>query len=327
MEIGKIVGGTALDLVKNDNVLNKTAGVMGMLFPYAGLRQKAVNMYIEEIEKSDMTPEAKVFAFLNIKKTFKKIKNQKSIADIAIENAKEGTDFSEQSGVSEDWLDRFMDLAGFVSAEDIQLIWGKILANEFEKPGSTPPNMIRILSEITSDLASAFRKICSMRVFICPLLEDDNIEMAFEKTFVPYNGHEDVFHEMGISFNILNELETLGVIRFSTIGGYVSKKIENAKVLLCIGDKLEVISEHKNGEIPIGNVMLTSVGEALQRITEDEKIPNYYEMIREYVLKNSVKLADEHDFQIAIEGETWHISKKNLSSKPFEFSNNFNTNR
>ena len=53
---------TAVDLVKNENVLNKTVGGMGMLFPYAGLKQKAVNMYIEEIEKSDMTPEAKVFA-------------------------------------------------------------------------------------------------------------------------------------------------------------------------------------------------------------------------------------------------------------------------
>lgn len=35
-----------------------------------------------------------------------------------------------------------MDSAGFLSLEEIQWIWGKILANEFEKPGSTPPNMI-----------------------------------------------------------------------------------------------------------------------------------------------------------------------------------------
>lgn len=74
---GTAVAKTAVDLVKNDNVLNKTAGLMGMLFPYAGLKQKAVNVYIEEIEKSDMPPETKVFTILNIKKTFKKIKNQK----------------------------------------------------------------------------------------------------------------------------------------------------------------------------------------------------------------------------------------------------------
>lgn len=204
-----------------------------------------------------------------------------------------------------------MESAGFVSSEDMQLVWGKILANEFERPGTTPPNMIRVLSEITPVLARAFRKICSMRVWICPLLEDENIERAFQKTIVPYHGHEDAFLEMGISFNTLNELETLGVIKVSTISGYVTRKIDNIKVLLCIGEKLEVVNQHNIDEIPIGDVMLTSVGEALQRITEAEEIPNYYEMIREYVVEKGVKLADEHDFQVTADGDVLNISKKN----------------
>ena len=57
--------------------------------------------------------------------------------------------------------------------------------------------------------------------------------------------------------------------------------------------------------------MLTSVGEALQRITDPEEIPNYYEMIKEYVLKSGSKFAVEHDFQVIVEGDTLHISKKN----------------
>lgn len=154
IKTGTAVAKTAVDLVKSKNVLNKSVGLMGMLFPFAGMKQKAVEMYIEDIEKSDLPAETKVFMVLNTKKTFKKIKNQKAIAEIAIDNAKQGTDFSENSGVSEEWLDRFMDSAGFVSLEEIQWIWGKILANEFEKPGSTPPNMIRILSEITPKLAA-----------------------------------------------------------------------------------------------------------------------------------------------------------------------------
>lgn len=310
MSLEKKLGETALELVKNENVQNKAADLLGMLFPYMVIKKKAVDLYIEEIENSNLSAEAKVISLLNAKKTLKKLKNQKNIAEIAKENAKEGTNFGETSGVNEEWLERFMESGGFVSSEDIQLVWGKILANEFERPGTTPPNMIRVLSEITPALARAFSKICSMRVLICPLLEDENIERAFQETFVPYNGHEDVFLEMGISFNTLNELETLGVIKISTISGYVSKKIDNAKVLLCIGDKPEVINEHKKDEIPIGNVILTSVGEALLRITEDEEIPNYYEMIREYVVNKGVKLADEHDFQVTVDGNTMNISKK-----------------
>ena len=126
---GTAVAKTAVDLVKNENVLNKSVGVMGMLFPFAGLKQKAVEIYIKDIEKSDLPAETKVFMIMNTKKTFKKIKNQKTIAEIAMENAKQGTDFSENSGVSEEWLERFMDSAGFVSSEEIQWICPKCLYN------------------------------------------------------------------------------------------------------------------------------------------------------------------------------------------------------
>lgn len=311
MDLGKI-GKTALDLTKNENFQNKAADLLGMLFPYVGIKKKAVDLYIEEIKNSDLSTETKMFLLLNAKKTLKRLKNQKNIAKIAKENAKEGTNFSEKSGVSEEWFDRFMESASFVSSEELQLIWGKILANEFEEPGTTPPNMIRVLSEITPVLAKAFRKICSMRIYIFSLLENEKIETTFQKIFVPYNGHEEMFYEIGISFDTLNELEALGVIKVSTIGGYVLRNTNNAKILLCIGDKLKVVNEYQKSEIPIGNVLLTSAGEALQRITEVEEIPNYYEMIQEYLLENSVKLADEHDFQVIVEKDAMRISKKSL---------------
>jgi len=265
---GATVAKTAIDLAKTDNVLNKATGIMGMLFPYAGIKQKTVNMYLDEIEKSDMPLETKVFLALNTKKEFKKIRNQSQVAQIAIDSAKKDTDFSDRSGVNEEWLDRFMDSAGFVSSEEIQIIWGKILANEFDNPGSTPPNMIRILSEITPNLAIAFRKICSMSIWILPLKDDGNIESGFKKLFVPFQNHDDRMRELGIGFDVLNELETLGVIRFKNIGGYISKGLNNEKILICLGDNLELIEEHKGDNIPIGNVIFTSVGEALSTITD-----------------------------------------------------------
>lgn len=77
MNIGEKLGETALELAKNENVQNKTAELMGMLFPYAGLTKKAVEMYISEIEKANISPEAKMIAILNAKKNLKKMRNQK----------------------------------------------------------------------------------------------------------------------------------------------------------------------------------------------------------------------------------------------------------
>ena len=90
MGLEEELGETALDLVKNENVQNKVADLFGMLFLYAGIKKKAVDMYIEEIENSDLSTEAKMISLLNAKKTLKKIKNQKNIAEIAKENAKNG---------------------------------------------------------------------------------------------------------------------------------------------------------------------------------------------------------------------------------------------
>ena len=73
MGIEKVTKDTALELIKNENIQNKAVEMMGMLFPYVGLAKKAVDMYIDEIEKSDMTPEAKIFNIVNARKTIKKI--------------------------------------------------------------------------------------------------------------------------------------------------------------------------------------------------------------------------------------------------------------
>lgn len=310
MGIEKVTKDTALELIKNENIQNKAVEMMEMLFPYVGLTKKAVDMYIDEIEKSDMSPETKIFNIVNARKNIKRIKNQKSIADIAINSAKEGTDFSYKSGVNEEWLERFMDSARFVSTDEIQIIWGKILANEFENPGTTPPNMIRILSEITPNLAMAFRKICSMKIWICPLSEQGEIVKKYQNVFVPYTNNEEQLRGMGVSFDVLNELETLGVIKLETLGGYITQGIENKKVLICVDNKLEVINEHDDDYIPIGNVILTSVGKALQKITDPEEIPQYYEMIKKYLLDQNVKLAEKHNFVVKVENDTLNIFKR-----------------
>lgn len=114
-----------------------------------------------------------------------------------------------------------------------------------------------------------------------------------------------------MSFNILNELETLGVIRFESLTGYISKGIINDKILICISDKLDVIKEYEKGEFPIGNVMLTSVGEALKSITDSVEIDDYYVMIKQYLVDKGVKFAEEHDYYAEINGDELTIHRRN----------------
>ena len=311
MGLEEKIGETAIDLVKNENVQNKMADLFGMIFPYAGIKKKAVDMYIEEIEQSDLSTEAKMISLLNAKKTLKAIKNQKNIVEIAKDNAKEGTNFSEKSGVNEEWFDRFMESASFVSSEEMQLVWGKILANEFEQPGSTPRNMTRILSEFTQDYAKVFRILCSMQVLLVSLNEDEKIVQANWRNVIAFDQNEEYMRKIGVSFKLLNELETLGVIKFDTVAGYATTNMMEKKVLVYVNGNIIETNLRGDDNFPIGNVLFTSAGEALRKITETHMLEGYEDSVRKYLKLNHVTVEEESLYNVVLIGDRIHINKKN----------------
>lgn len=269
-----------------------------MLFPYVGIEKRALDMYISDIEKSDMSPESKLIATLSAKTTIKKLKNQKSVADQAVLNAKEDTVFDASSGVNHDWLERFMDSAGFVSESQVQQMWGKILAKEFEAPGSTPHNMIRILSEITSKHAEAFQKICSMKR-LSVFIDCSGSDQTFRNDIVvPYEGNEAEFHALGLSFDMLNELDTLGLIKFNSIAGFVALNVPDKGIITYIDGMTQEVDMHKKNKLPIGNVMLTEAGDCLCRIIQPTPIPNYISLEKKYMISNGIVFKEKPGYLI-----------------------------
>lgn len=299
------VAKTAIDIARDKEIQNNVSGVFSKLFPYFGITKRAVDDYINEIEKSNLSADIKAFFILNTPKAIKWIKNQQSIADIAVNNAVEGTDFSEKSDVSDDFVDRFMDAARFVSSEDVQIIWGKILAKEFEKPGSTPPNMIRVLSEMTPTLANAFTIICGMTIQMLPVLESGKIEMnnVIRRVCIPYSACSDEYLEMGVSFGILSELDTLGLIKFNMASEYAIKDITSQEVLVRIGEEVKLVGNNWKDNFPIGNVMLTSVGNTLLKIISSEVPEKYYDIIMKYFDKSPYIKMLENRYEVNFDGE------------------------
>lgn len=106
--------------------MDKISYVIHSLFPYFGIEKKAVDIYVNEIMKSNLPTDIKAHSILNIRSTFKQLKNLQTIQDIAVDNANNGTDFSTDSKVDEEWLLRYMDSAKFVSSPQVQIVWGKI---------------------------------------------------------------------------------------------------------------------------------------------------------------------------------------------------------
>ena len=122
--------------------------------------------------------------------------------------------------------------------------------------------------------------------------------------FVPFKENEDLFREMEIDFSILNELEALGVIRFDSLTGYVSKGFESKEIIVGIDGNLVMYTYSSNPGFPIGDVLLTTAGEALQSITDAVEIDGYYEMVNSYLAKKGVNSKQEPAYMLEyIDGE------------------------
>ena len=271
---------------------NKLVAFFEGIFPNVPLKREALETYVSEIKASDMSPEAKMMAIGNAGRTYKQLSNQLKIAAIAHDSAKEGTDFSMTSGVDEEWLNRFMDSAKFVSDEEVQLLWGNVLAGEFEEPNSTPPSVIRILSEITPTYAKAFECLCNLSVVVVGFDKNNTPVFAIEQIIVPKD--YDYLEKYGLHFSALSELEMLGLIQFDPVSGYIKlfANEDYPKLLLKYGNKQVEITKYKDKAFPTGCVLLTNAGSSIQRFISTKTIEEHFDAVEKFLKGKGVELEE-----------------------------------
>jgi len=102
--------------------------------------------------------------------------------------------------VDEDWIIQFFNIAQDVSSEELQMIWGKLLAGEVTKPGSFSLLTINLVKMISQDDAIKFKKLCNY--------------VWGDRFILGYYLMHDYFTKEGLSWDIMNSFETLGLINF-----------------------------------------------------------------------------------------------------------------
>ena len=270
-------------------VIKHSDMIIGYLFP----QFEAFDKYKDSIRNDDkLSDSEKAIKLHTARRDFKHIVNQSKIAQIAIESAKEGTDFSDKSGVNEDFIDRFMDSAKFVSDEKLQAMWGKVLAGEFEKPNSTPTSIIRILTELTQEQAEAFAILCNLCV------EFQEIDFGRVMKYIMLNGYHNGEETFGLTFGMLNELDSVGLIKHKTDNVscfVVGFRFNQSDVRITYWKDTSIIRTNKDGSIPIGSVFLTDVGYALARSVEKKEIPGFFESVKKFLKSQNIEFVEEND--------------------------------
>ena len=104
--------------------------------------------------------------------------------------------------------------------------------------------------------------------------------------------------EIGLTFDDLNELDTLGIIKFNPLAGFVALDVPDTGVLTYTNGITKEISKHNKDQIPLGNVILTNAGECLRRITPPVELPDYEAAEKAFMIKNGVTYKEATNYRI-----------------------------
>ncbi|MGP6427739.1 DUF2806 domain-containing protein [Pseudomonas pharyngis] len=110
--------------------------------------------------------------------------------------------------VSDDWLNFFEREASTKSSEEMQFLFGKILAGEIRQPSSFSIRTVRLLGQLDAHVAKIFADVCSMTV---SLSSNEKIVDARVATY-GMSKEEDPLGPWGISYSKLLLLQEYGLI-------------------------------------------------------------------------------------------------------------------
>lgn len=108
------------------------------------------------------------------------------------------TEVSSES-VDPDWITRFFDIVQDISNEQMQELWGRVLAGEVKQPKSFSLRTLETLRNITSEEAQLFEKIAPY--------------MLYSGSYFIYNNISDKNENLPISYEDVAQLIEIGLVQ------------------------------------------------------------------------------------------------------------------
>ena len=179
-----------------------------------------------------------------------------------------------------DWLNAFEQEARNKSTEEMQQLFGRILAGEIAKPNSFSIKTIKLMTQLDTRVAGLFRRLCSLSIAL-------KIEArTIDARVVSFAGSAstNTLAQYGLSFdqlNVLNEYGLIipeynssmdyqycvakdgvvnGVMRFENINWYLAPKVD---------------SKESRQPFTLHGVGLTQAGRELMEVVEIETNEGY----------------------------------------------------
>lgn len=130
----------------------------------------------------------------------------------------EGADQEPPSeSVNDDWLYRWRDSASEVSAEELQNLWGRVLAGEIKHPGRFSLRTLEFLRNLSKEEALGIEKLSQFQI----------------DGFI-FRDAAEILQQSGVSFGFLLSMQQLGVISgCESIGLEMTRKSVRDDTFVC----------------------------------------------------------------------------------------------
>lgn len=212
-----------------------------------------------------------------------------------------GDDDVSNENIDKDWSTRFFNIVEDISNEEMQAIWGKILAEEIKRPKTYSLRLLEVLKNITKEEAEIFVKLCQYKINDSYILSD-----------------LDYLKSQGIKLEHLILMEELNLINrgsnklIYSLGANNTNEIKEDIVV--IGNTPIVIKQnpHSNS-IEIPAIIFTNIGKQLlniidlKHIEQSEYIRKFVDVIKKY---KNVNIYHIKDFRL--EGSRVYFNRNDM---------------
>lgn len=144
-------------------------------------------------------------------------RNLENVISIADDELSHQNDETSDTPVDEDWITRLFNIVKDVNSEEMQYVWGRILAGEITTPGSFSIRTLEAIRNISKKEAQQFQRLLPY------------IVRGGGALFI--TSDDEILKKYGITFSTLLQLEECGLL-------YIN---ENLKMLPVVGGSIKEI--------------------------------------------------------------------------------------
>jgi hypothetical protein len=195
--------------------------------------------------------------------------NMESITTKAIPLLEEG---AAPKDVDNDWIAAFFDKCRLVSDNEMQDLWAALLAGEANNPNTHSKRTLSLLASLDNKDAVLLETLCRFA-----WLTGGGI------TPIVLNPEDPLYNGLGITFQALAHLDSLGILRFDNLTGFLIKGNKKKSFAYYGETRVDIeFKEQNNNTLPIGKVLLTNVGKELALLCTHEPVAEYLDHIADY---------------------------------------------